>query len=386
MADLTTELEDENFTANLQSKQATGTSGRFTRAESVRSAFTGAGDQTVSAPGAEVSEMDSSMFLGKQFGLSNKDIKYAMNPNFHIIPGAHGEAGSLDRDKLKEAGFSAGRGFGITSDQYNEIKGDFPGLANRVRAGGLSDEQAIFRSYNALSPKDRERLDLGDSRTAKAFARVGRDIDLSGVDRDTIRDHKPSKSGGNLMTKIGRVTIPALAGLVNPFAGAAMTSLMTGAEQGFTSPEALKTAALSFGTAGIARGIGGQLSGANQSVEAANLAPQTATSGGLLSGIKSGIGRVQGFLDTPFGKGMMAAGKLAKTGYGAYNQSGIDEDLIAQRLPGAPSLDQQQFISQSAEGLQQAPQDDSVYGSIYDPEVDLDSRQQKLVSSFGYNF
>ena len=457
------------FTEQALNPRAQAVSGVAQRDPRARSAFTGLAPgfgQT------QMSEEDQQFAMGKAFGLNKKEIREVIEGQVVLPMGIKGknlaQIEEAKAEKLQEKSaanelgssvarsnpilsnlMSASRGRGVespdaTSDRTNRMAGEmgqqfarFGDETNKPQQGdpddrggssrenigmsmlfmGLSPEQRVFRTFMAMDPKAQAKVDFKDERFVHAMYKMGNNSaaefsKFGGMDagdqRDWIQEKQSSKSGGNLMSRIGKaVTLTGVAALTGgaiggmlaaPLAaggfglGSTAAGAFGGAAGGFTSagmnqliagqfnPQGLATSTV-LGAAGGA--IGGHFAGAGeagQSVEAANLAPQVSQAqgglGGAVQSVKNFAKPVTDFLSTPGGSVLQSA---AKGGIGVGIGEIAGGDVPEFKSEGGTGLSSDMFSAQS-QGIggqsrfQRKPDD-----PFYQAPTDLESAQGDLV-------
>ena len=405
---------------NPRAEAATGMSQRDPRA---RSAFTGL------TPGAfgqqEVSEEDTNYAMGKMFGLGKSKVDEAMNPNFFMPGGdwAFNQALGRSREDMQARPREQRmlerdivRGNVKIGDLTPEQQTQYEGVQGKFLAGGLSDEQRMFRTFQAMDPEAQAKVNFGDPRFMKAMMKVGNNSAQffdkfssmsANKQRGRVQDSQSSKSGGNLMSRIGKVVtlagVAAITGgavggmLAAPVAaggagfGGAAAGAAGGAAGGFTSAGMNQMIAGEFNPQGLATSTalgaaggavaGGVLSGSGgatyQGPDAGGLtgtAGAPTAQGGILNTLKNTYNTTKDFLATPGGGVLKAMGKAgAGEGFSALSAEGIPEG------PEVTGLSSNMFSAQS-QGIggqsrfQRKPDD-----PFYQAPTDLESAQGDLV-------
>jgi hypothetical protein len=185
--------------------------------------------------------------------------------------------GGASRSQLRSSAERTGRFNEFVAGRLSDVN-DIP-----FRTMGLSEKQQVFRTFESLPDEIRSKVDLENPRHATALQRVGNlgpnefkqlmSQEPDQVWRD-IKERQPSAHGGNLMSRIGGIAIPALTSLLmGPVAGAVMGTALGGAQAG-----TIEGLGMSAGVNLAGLGVGGAIGGFS------NLA-QPGALGQVLSGI-----------------------------------------------------------------------------------------------------
>jgi hypothetical protein len=326
------------YTEQALNPRAAAVSGRAQRDPRARSGYTGLG-------GTQQREQG----LASQFGMTPEDMLAIENLRARFI-GSDRDRIGRDHEALREQRADTGQfvqRFGKdfrTGATFDELKE--AGVPDHLLfRAGLTDKQALYRSFSRLPEEIRGDFNLSDPRRVAALTRMGtiaprefeRVFEQSpAYISEHIRDMQPSKSGGNFMSKLGRaVTVGGVSALMGGalaaplgLAGAA-GGAATGAASGLVSTGLNSLisgqfdpmqAAISVGGGALLGGVGGYLSPGSQQIS------ETAIRGAEAMGLR-GTGMAlgdqvfkQGFGETVQALGAGGAGAFSGGASGLYSK------------------------------------------------------------------